>query len=80
MGTPISVRLDDEVRATLEAEARSRRQGLSSYLRELATDRARRLQRERIRQQSRAVALHVAGSPEAAELYAAWGTPQDEPG
>jgi hypothetical protein len=76
MGMPVSVRLDDEVRATLEAEARSRRLGLSSYLREIATEEARRLRHERIRRQSRQVAEHVARSPEAAEFYADWGTPR----
>jgi GNAT superfamily N-acetyltransferase len=80
MTVPISVRLDDEVRATLAAEARARRLGLSSYLRELATAEARRLRRERIRRQSRQVAEHVARSPEAAEFYADWGTPRAETG
>lgn len=74
MSLPISVRLDDDVRATLEAEAKARKLGLSSYLRELARDRARELQRDRIRQQSRAVAAHVERDPEAAAFYDAWGS------
>jgi hypothetical protein len=33
MAAPVSVRLDDDVRETLEAEARARHIGLSTYLR-----------------------------------------------
>ena len=33
MATPISIRLDEEVKKTLEAEARARHVGLSTYLR-----------------------------------------------
>lgn len=80
MTTPVSVRLDDDVRATLEAEARARKLGLSTYIRKIATETARQLERERIRRQSRAVAEHVAGSPEAAEFYADWGTPSSRIG
>jgi GNAT superfamily N-acetyltransferase len=74
MSLPVSVRLDDDVRATLEAEARARKLGLSSYLRELARERARELRRDRIRQQSRAVAAHVEREPDAAGFYEAWGS------
>jgi hypothetical protein len=51
----ISIRLDDETRRTLATEARARGIGLATYLREIATVAARRLRRERIREQSRAV-------------------------
>ena len=78
MNMPISVRLDDEVRKTLEAEARTRRIGLSTYLREIATEAALRLRCERIRRQSKAVGEYVAGSPEAAAFYEEWGTPRRE--
>jgi GNAT superfamily N-acetyltransferase len=78
MAMPVSVRLDDEVRAALDEEARARGVGLSTYLRELATEAARGLRRERIRRQSRAVGEHVSRSPEAAEFYEAWGTPRAE--
>jgi hypothetical protein len=73
MTMPISIRLSDEVRTTLEAEAKSRRLGLSAYLREVATTEARRVQRERIRLQSQAVGEYVSGSDEAAAFYADWG-------
>jgi len=74
MSMPISLRLDDQVRQTLETEARARHLGLSAYLREIATEEARRIRRERIREQSRAVAEYVAGSPEAAAFYEDWGS------
>ncbi len=78
MSDPISVRLDDDIRETLEAEARSRRIGLSAYLREVASAEARRVRRERIRQQSRAVGNYVAPTPEAREFYADVGSPKSK--
>lgn len=77
MAHPISVRLDEDIQATLEAAARERGIGLSTYLRDVAAREARRLQRGRIRAQSRAVADYVASSSEADEFYADWGTPSD---
>ena len=78
MAAPVSVRLDDDVRQALEAEARARRIGLSTYLRQIAIETAARLRRDRIRAQSRAVGEYVAASPEAAEFYEEWGTPRIE--
>ncbi|WP_448190576.1 hypothetical protein [Azospirillum sp. sgz301742] len=78
MGAPVSVRLDDDVQATLESAARQRGVGLSTYLRELAVMEARRVRRERIREQSRAVGAYVAASPEARSFYEDWGTPNSE--
>jgi hypothetical protein len=78
MAAPISVRLDDDVKETLEAEARARRIGLSTYLRQIAIETAKRLRRERIHAQSRAVGEYVAASPEAAAFYEDWGTPRLE--
>jgi GNAT superfamily N-acetyltransferase len=75
-----SVRLDDDVRATLEAEAKARGVGLATYLRELAADAAREIRRKRIRAQSEAVGRHVAANPEAREFYEFWGTPITDPG
>jgi hypothetical protein len=75
MGHPVSVRLDEGVQATLENVAKERGIGLSTYLRELAAAEARRVRRERIRAQSRAVADHVATSPEGRAFYRDWGTP-----
>lgn len=78
MATPISIRLDNEVRKTLETEARARHVGLSTYLRQIAIEAAARLRRERIRAQSRAVGEYVSESAEAAAFYDEWGTPRLE--
>ena len=75
MGHPVSVRLDEDIQATLEDAARERGIGLSTYLREVAAKEAKRLRRERIRAQSRAVGAYVASSADAREFYEDWGTP-----
>src|SRR5208283_699540 len=75
MSAPVSIRLDDDVRETLEAEAGARHVGLSTYLRQVATETAMRLRRERIRAQSGAVGEYVASAPKAAAFYRDWGTP-----
>ncbi|HYH38571.1 MAG TPA: hypothetical protein VD860_10165 [Azospirillum sp.] len=80
MGSPVSVRLDDDVQATLESAAQERGVGLSTYLRELAVVEAKRVRRERIRAQSRAVGDHIAATPEARSFYEDWGTPNAESG
>lgn len=78
MASPVSVRIDDDVRETLEAEARARHIGLSTYLRQIAIETATRLRRERIRAQSRAVGEYVASSADATAFYDEWGTPRIE--
>jgi hypothetical protein len=78
MTAPISVRLDDQVRQTLEAEARSRQIGLSTLLRQIATEAARQVRRKKIREQTEAVGRYIATSPEAAEFAEFWGTPRQE--
>jgi uncharacterized protein (DUF1778 family) len=80
MGSPISVRLDDNAQEVLEAAARERGIGLSTYLREMAEREARKICKDRIRAESRAVAEYVATSPEAQAFYADWGTPTVEGG
>jgi uncharacterized protein (DUF1778 family) len=75
MGSPVSVRLDDAAQEVLEAAARDRGIGLSTYLREMAEKEAKRIVKERIRAESRAVAEYVASSPEAHAFYADWGIP-----
>ncbi|HEV7367792.1 hypothetical protein [Arenibaculum sp.] len=69
----ISVRLDDQVRSTLEEVAGQRGISLSAYLLELAVGEARRIRRGRIRAQSDAVAAYVASCPEARAFYEEWG-------
>lgn len=69
----LSIRLDDDTRITLEAEAAARRVGLSTLVRDLATEAARQLRRDRIRGQSAAVGAYVAQSEAGAAFYADWG-------
>ena len=80
MGAPISIRLDDDVRDELEAQARSRGVGLATLLRDLATKAAREARRSRIREASGAVGRHVASSAEGQTFYEEWGTPRADGG
>ena len=80
MGVPVSVRLDDEVRSELEAQARSRGIGLATLLRDLATEAAREARRARIRAASAAIGARVAEDPEARAFYEEWGTPRADVG
>jgi GNAT superfamily N-acetyltransferase len=80
VSVPISIRLDDGVRATLEAEAKDRGIGLATYLRELAAEAAREVRRKRIRAQSATVARYIAQNPEARAFYEDWGTPTTDIG
>lgn len=73
--SPVSVRLDPEVRDVLEREAAARAIGLSSLLRELATQAARDIRRARIREQSAAVGARAAADEGAASFYRDWGAP-----
>ena len=72
MSVPLSVCLDDATRTELETEAREQGMSLETYLLTLAEAEARRLRRERIRVQSRAVAAYLDTSVEAREFYADW--------
>ena len=54
VSAPISLRLDPDVRETLETEARAQGLGLASYLRQLAAKAARDVRRARIRAESEA--------------------------
>jgi hypothetical protein len=78
MSVPISIRLDDDVRATLEADAKERGIGLATYLRALAADAAREVRRKHIRAHSTAVARYIADHPEGREFSEFWGTPNWE--
>jgi hypothetical protein len=69
MSVPISIRLDDDVRNELEAQARARGIGLATLLRDLATEAAREARRARIRQASAAVGAHVATSAVGQAFY-----------
>jgi GNAT superfamily N-acetyltransferase len=80
MGVPISIRLTDEVRAELEAEAQSRGVGLATLLRDIATEAASQARRARIRQASAAVGTRIAAFEEAQAFYDEWGTPRSDAG
>lgn len=80
MGLPISIRLDDDVRDELEAQARSRGIGLATLLRDLATEAAREARRTRVREASAAVGAHVATSAPGQAFYEDWGTPRADAG
>jgi post-segregation antitoxin (ccd killing protein) len=75
MAAPISVRLDDVTRELLELEARERSIGISTLVREILSDAAREARRRRTREQTKAVAEHIASNPEAEEFFEFWGTP-----
>jgi predicted transcriptional regulator len=72
---PLSVRLDDAVRAELERAAKETGKGLTALVRDALTDLARETRRARIRKASEAVAAHVAADPEARAFLTDWGTP-----
>ena len=78
MNAPISIRLDADVRTTLESEAKAHGLGLATYLRNLAAADAWRLKRERIRAASAAVGRHVSTSTAGKAFIDAWGTPLSE--
>jgi hypothetical protein len=69
----ISVRLDEDTQAALQDAAAQSGVGLSTYLRRMAE--ACCVRRDRIREQSRAVARYVAENREAQAFYAGSGTP-----
>ena len=78
MNTPVSIRLNDDVRDTLEIEAKARGLGLSTLLREIAADAAREVRRARIRAESASVGRFVAGNPDAQAFVDALGRPPVE--
>ena len=80
MGTPISIRLDDDMREELERQARSRGVGLATLLRDLATEAAREARRAHIREAGAAVGAHVAKAREGEAFYKDWGTPRADAG
>jgi GNAT superfamily N-acetyltransferase len=75
MSFPISIRLDDDVRDELEAQARSRGIGLATLLRDLASEAAREARRTRIHQASAAIGARLGTSAEGRAFYEGWGTP-----
>jgi hypothetical protein len=80
MGVPISIRLDDDVREELEAQAQARGVGLATLLRDIATKAARDARKARIRQASEAIGRRAAASSEVRALYDEVGTPTTDAG
>jgi hypothetical protein len=80
VGVPISIRLDDDVRDELEAQARALEIGLATLVRDLATQAAREARRARIRQASERVGSDAATSPDGKAFYEDWGTPHADAG
>jgi hypothetical protein len=74
VSAPISVRLDADIRETLESEARVLGVGLASYLRQLATKAAHAARRAR----SARVTHHAATDRVARHFMDDWGTPDAE--
>jgi len=69
MAETLTIRLDADDRAALEAAARGQGMGLSAFIRELAEAEARRVRREAIRADGDRVVAHLAAHSEArAEL------------
>ncbi|MGH9055139.1 MAG: DUF1778 domain-containing protein [Acidimicrobiales bacterium] len=75
MSPTLTIRLDTEDRIALEAAARKKGKGLSSYVRELAETEAARLRRESIRAEGDRVVAYLRANPEAAEELDEIGTP-----
>ena len=75
---PLSIRLDDAVRAELELAAKETGKGLTALVRDALTDLARETRRARIRKASETVAAHVAANPAAREFLTDWGQPSTD--
>ena len=80
MAETLTIRLDAEARAVLEATAHRQGQGLSAFVRDLAEAEARRLRREAIRAEGELVLTHLAAHPEAQAELEEFGTPIGEGG
>jgi post-segregation antitoxin (ccd killing protein) len=69
MKGPISVRLGERERATIEAEARARGLGISAFVRDILEDEARRLHREQIREEGRRLVERLSADEQLAAEY-----------
>jgi uncharacterized protein (DUF1778 family) len=75
MAETLTIRLDADDRAALEAAARGQGKGLSAFIRELAEAEARRVRREAIRADGDRVVAHLAAHPGARAELDEIGTP-----
>jgi uncharacterized protein (DUF1778 family) len=71
----LTIRLNAEDRAALEAAAHGQGKGLSAFVREMAEAEARRVRREAIREDGDRVVAHLAGHLEARSELDELGTP-----
>jgi uncharacterized protein (DUF1778 family) len=76
MAETLTIRLDADDRAVLEAAARGEGKGLSAFVREIAEAEARRVRREAIRADGDRVVAHLAEYPQSRTELAELGTPQ----
>ena len=75
MAGTLTIRLDPDERAVLEAAARAQGKGLSAHVREVAEAEARRVRREAIRAEGERVVAHLDNQPEARRELDEFGTP-----
>ncbi|OMH27732.1 CopG family transcriptional regulator [Tersicoccus phoenicis] len=75
MGETLTIRLNADDRAALEAAARGQGKGLSAFVREIAEAEARRVRRAAIRADGDRVVAHLAEHPDARNELDALGTP-----
>lgn len=78
MPMPMSIRLDDAVRAELELTAKETGKSVSVLVRDALTEAAREMRRARMRKAGEAVAAHVSADPEARAFFEDWGTPTSD--
>jgi hypothetical protein len=78
MAKTLTIRLDADDRAELEAAAREQGKGLSAFVRDIAEAEARRMRREAIRADGDRVVAHLAQHPEARSELDELGTPLTE--
>ncbi len=75
MAETLTIRLNADDRAALEAAARGQGKGLSAFVRDIAEAEARRVRREAIRADGDRVVAHLAGHPAARSELDELGTP-----
>ena len=75
MAETLTIRLDADDRAVLEAAARRQGKGLSAFIREMAEAAARQVRRETILADGQRVMAHLAKHPEARSELDELGTP-----
>jgi uncharacterized protein (DUF1778 family) len=78
MANTVTIRLDPDVRETLESAARNEGKGLSAFVREIAELEAQRMRRAVIRADGEQVVAYLAEHPQARDELDQYGTPQSD--